>query len=171
LLGSAYGSSWTLLHDFDQTWIRSAWGFRVARCHSGHCRFVIWGESTEEDVMNISLWTAQVVLAVCFSGSGAAKSTMSRDRMLATGQTGIAMFPLPVVRFTAVMELLAAVGLVVPRLTGIATFLTPLAAAGLCVVMFGAAWAHARLHEPRSVTVNAALFCMAAFVAVGRIVG
>ena len=74
-----------------------------------------------------------------FAGSGAAKSTMSRDRMLATGQTGIAMFPLPVVRFTAVMELLAAVGLIVPWLTGIAEVLTPMAAIGLCIVMVGAA--------------------------------
>ena len=121
--------------------------------------------------MNISLWVAEVVLAVFFAGSGVAKSTMSRDRMLATGQTGIAMFPLPVVRCTAVMELLAAVGLVVPWLTGIATFLTPLAAAGLCVVMVGAAWAHTRLHEPRNVAVNAGLFGLAMFVAVGRIVG
>jgi uncharacterized membrane protein YphA (DoxX/SURF4 family) len=128
------------------------------------------GESTEEDVMNVALWIAQIVLAVFFAGSGTAKSTMSRDRMLATGQTGIAMFPLPVVRFTAVMEMLAAVGLVVPWLTGIATFLTPLAAAGLCVVMVGAAWAHTRLHEPRNVAVNAVLFGLAAFVAVGRVV-
>jgi uncharacterized membrane protein YphA (DoxX/SURF4 family) len=121
--------------------------------------------------MNISLWVAQIVLAVFFVGSGVAKSTMSRDRMLATGQTGIAMFPLPVVRFTAVMEILAAVGLVAPRLTGIGPVLTPLAAAGLCVVMVGAAWAHARLREPRNVTVNAALFGLAAFVVVGRLIG
>lgn len=121
--------------------------------------------------MNISLWIAQVALAVFFAGSGTAKSTMSRDRMLATGQTGIAMFPLPVVRFTAAMELLAAVGLVVPWLTGIAGFLTPLAAAGLCVVMVGAGWAHSRLREPRSIAVNAALFGLAAFVVVGRVIG
>ena len=121
--------------------------------------------------MNIALWIAQLVLALLFAGSGIAKSTMSRDRMLATGQTGIAMYPLPVVRFTATMEILAAFGLVLPWLTGIATILTPLAAVGLCCVMVGAAWAHSRLHEPMSIAVNTVLFGLAAFVAVGRLVG
>ena len=119
--------------------------------------------------MNMALWIAQIILAVVFAGSGIAKSTMTRERLLASGQTGIAMFPMPVVRFTATMELLAAVGLVAPRLTGIATVLTPLAAAGLCAVMVGAAWAHTQLHEPRNVAANAVLFGLAAFVAVGRV--
>jgi uncharacterized membrane protein YqjE len=89
--------------------------------------------------------------------------------MLATGQTGVAMFTTPVVRFTAAMELLAAVGLVAPGLAGVGAVLTPLAAVGLCVVMVGAAWAHTRLHEPSSVAVNAVLFGLAAFVIVGRL--
>ncbi|RAV00496.1 DoxX family protein [Mycolicibacter senuensis] len=104
-----------------------------------------------------------------FAASGAAKLTMARERLIATGQTGVAMFPMPVVRFTAAMELLAAVGLVAPGLTGIGTVLTPLAALGLCVVMIGAAWAHSRLHEPRSVLINAVMFGLAAFVIVGRL--
>ncbi|CAJ1493866.1 DoxX family protein [[Mycobacterium] kokjensenii] len=120
--------------------------------------------------MNTALWTAQVVLAAIFAASGTAKLTMSRERLLATGQTGIAMFPMPVVRFTAAMELLAALGLIAPGLTGIGPVLTPLAAAGLCVVMVGAAWAHSKLHEPASVAVNAVLFATAAFVALGALV-
>jgi hypothetical protein len=94
---------------------------------------------------------------------------MSRQRLLDTGQTGIAMFPMPVVRFTAAMELLAVIGLVAPGLTRIGLLFTPLAAAGLCVVMIGAAWAHSRLHEPRSVLANAVLFGLAAFVFIGRL--
>jgi uncharacterized membrane protein YphA (DoxX/SURF4 family) len=125
----------------------------------------------EEDAMNVARWTAQLILAVVFAVSGTAKSTMSRSRMLATGQTGVAMFAQPVVRFTAAMELLAALGLLVPWGTGIAPVMTPLAAGGLCVVMVGAAWAHSRLHEPRNVAVNAVLFALAAFVMVGRLFG
>lgn len=119
--------------------------------------------------MNTALWAAQLTLAAVFAASGAAKLTMARDRLIATGQTGVAMFPMPVVRFTAAMELLAAVGLVAPGLTGIGTVLTPLAAVGLCVVMIGAAWAHSRLHEPWSVLVNAVMFGLAAFVIVGHL--
>jgi len=119
--------------------------------------------------MNTALWAAQLTLAAVFAASGAAKLTMARDRLIATGQTGVAMFPMPVVRFTAAMELLAAVGLVAPGLTGIGTVLTPLAALGLCVVMIGAAWAHSRLHEPWSVLVNTTMFGLAAFVIVGHL--
>jgi DoxX-like protein len=119
--------------------------------------------------VNLALWIAQIVLAVFFAGSGAVKSTMSRQRLLDTGQTGIAMFPMPIVRFTAGMELVAVLGLILPEATGIAEILTPVAAIGLCVVMVGAAWAHTRLHEPRSVAVNVVLFTLAAFVALGRL--
>lgn len=121
--------------------------------------------------MDILLWAAQLVLAAVFAASGTAKLTMARDRLLATGQTGIAMFPMPLVRFTAAAEVLAAVGLVAPWLSGTARLLTPLAAAGLCVVMIGAAWAHSRLHEPKAVVVNVVLFALATFVMLGRLFG
>jgi uncharacterized membrane protein YphA (DoxX/SURF4 family) len=119
--------------------------------------------------MNAALWAAQLVLAAVFAVSGTAKLTMTRERLLATGQTGIALFPMPVVRFIAAMELLAVVGLVAPGATGIGQVLTPLAAGGLCVVMVGAAWAHSRLREPWSVAANTVLFGLAAFVLIGRL--
>jgi hypothetical protein len=78
---------------------------------------------------------------------------------------------MPVVRLTAVGELLAVLGLLLPWATGIARVLTPLAAVGLCVVMVGAASAHARLREPWSVAANAVLFTLALAVAVGRFAG
>ena len=53
------------------------------------------------------------MLALVFAGSGVAKSTMSRERLVATGQTGAASFPMPVVRCAAAMRLLAAVGLII----------------------------------------------------------
>jgi hypothetical protein len=121
--------------------------------------------------MNLTLWIFQVLLAALFAGSGLAKSTMSRERMLATGQTGIALFPMPVVRLTAACELLAAAGLLLPWMTGVVPVLTPVAALGLCVVMIGAASAHLRLHEPRSVAANTVLFGLALTVTIGRFAG
>jgi hypothetical protein len=81
----------------------------------------------------------------------------------------VALYPMPVVRFTAGCELLAAVGLLLPWATGIAPVLTPLAAAGLCAVMVGAAISHTRLKEPRNVAFNAVLFAAAGTVAVARL--
>jgi hypothetical protein len=121
--------------------------------------------------MNLTLWVFQAVLAVVFAGSGVAKSTMSREKLLATGQTGVALFPMPVVRATAVAELFAVAGLILPWATGIGRVFTPLAALGLCVVMIGAASSHARLREPGNVAVNALLFGLALTVAIGRLAG
>ena len=51
-------------------------------------------------------------------------------------------------RFIGVMELLGAAGLILPAVTGIAPILTPLAAAGLAVMMLLAAPTHLRRKEP-----------------------
>ncbi|MDX2974681.1 DoxX family protein [Kribbella solani] len=118
--------------------------------------------------MDIITWIFTGVLAVVFAVSGVAKSVMSRARLLASGQTGIAPFPMPLVRCVAGCELLAVLGLFVPWLVGTARVLTPLAAVGLAVVMIGAATSHASLREPRAVAANTVLLALAAFVAASR---
>ena len=119
--------------------------------------------------MSTALWISSGILAVIFIGSGLAKSTMSREALLATGQSGIALFPMPVVRFTALCEIAAGIGLFAPWIAGIAPVLTPAAALGLCVVMAGAAIAHASLREPKQVAVNLSLLALAGFVAAARL--
>ncbi|MFG1623050.1 DoxX family protein [Kribbella sp. NPDC049227] len=118
--------------------------------------------------MNTVTWIFTGVLAVVFTVSGVAKSTMSRDRLIATGQTGIAPFPMPLVRAVAICELFAVAGLFAPWLTDTARVLTPLAAVGLTVVMIGAATSHASLREPKPVAANTTLLALAAFVAATR---
>ena len=121
--------------------------------------------------MNVLLWTLQVALAAVFAVSGLAKISQPKDRLIASGQTGVAPFPLPVIRVTAFCELLGAIGILLPRLVGIATFLTPLAAGGFAVVMVGAIGSHAYLREARNVGLTVAIFIAAVTVAVGRAVG
>lgn len=121
--------------------------------------------------MNALLWTLQVLLAVIFAGSGLAKISWPKDRLIATGQTGVAPFPLPVVRLTAFCELLGAVGILMPTITGVAPYLTPLAAVGFVIVMVGAMGAHTYLREPRSVAINILVLIAAVTVAVGRAQG
>jgi uncharacterized membrane protein YphA (DoxX/SURF4 family) len=119
--------------------------------------------------MNIALWVTQVILAATFAVSGTLKSVQSKERMIATGQTGVAPFPLPVIRGVAACELLAVVGLILPWSTGVAPVLTPLAAVGLAVVMVGAAVSHWSLREYKQVFgVNLVLLLACAFVAAGR---
>jgi uncharacterized membrane protein YphA (DoxX/SURF4 family) len=118
--------------------------------------------------VNIYLWVAQGILALIFLASGIAKATMSRQKMLATGQTGAASQPLSLVRFIAYCEVLGAAGLVLPLALGIGRLLTPLAAAGLAVIMIGAARIHTRLKESYAVAVNIGLLALCVFVVYGR---
>jgi hypothetical protein len=118
------------------------------------------------------MWVAQAQLAVVFLLSGAAKLTMSPERMLATGQTGAAAFP----RFTAACELLAVAGLILPGLLGVAETLTGWAALGLAVVMLGAMSMHAKLAvsehratEWRNTRFNVAPLLLCVFLPAGRI--
>jgi uncharacterized membrane protein YphA (DoxX/SURF4 family) len=125
--------------------------------------------TTKEIVMNTLLWICQILLAIVYVVSGAQKSTQSKDRMIATGQTGVRDYPIGFIRFIATCELLGAMGLVLPRAVGILPILTPLAAIGLGIIMIGAARAHARLHEPRNVAINLVLLTVLAFVVIGRL--
>ncbi|OBH88751.1 DoxX family protein [Mycobacterium sp. E2733] len=121
--------------------------------------------------MNLLLWTLQVTLAAVFTASGLAKISQPKERLIASGQTGVTPFPLPVIRITAFCELLGAIGIVLPRLVGIAAFLTPLAAFGFAIVMVGAIGSHAYLREPRNVAATGAIFAAAVTVATGRALG
>ncbi len=120
--------------------------------------------------MNIALWIAQGLLAAVFGASGYAKSTQTKEKMIATGQTGVAPFSLPAIRVVAALELAAAVGLILPWATGIAPVLTPLAAVGLAVVMVGAAISHWSLREYTQVfAINSVVLMGCLFVAVARL--
>jgi uncharacterized membrane protein YphA (DoxX/SURF4 family) len=118
--------------------------------------------------MNIALWTTQGILAAVFAFSGLQKNLRTKERLIASGQTGVKEFSLPFIRFVATMELLGAAGLILPWATRIAPVLTPLAAAGLGIIMVGAARAHARLHEPRNVAANLVLLALCVIVVLGR---
>lgn len=122
-------------------------------------------------VVNTALWIGQGVLAALFTVSGVLKSVQSKERMLATGQTGVREFPLPAIRVVAACELVAVAGLLLPQATGVAPVLTPLAALGLALVMVGAAVAHTRIGEPRTAAVNVLIMLLCLVVAAGRIAG
>jgi hypothetical protein len=118
--------------------------------------------------MNLALWIAQSLVAAIFLGSGLAKLVMSKEKMAATGQTGVASLPLGFVRFIACCELLGAVGLVLPIALSKDRFLTQFAAMGLAILMVGAAGIHFRLQERKPIVVNVALFALCVFIASGR---
>jgi uncharacterized membrane protein YphA (DoxX/SURF4 family) len=85
--------------------------------------------------MNTALWIIQWLLAALFVFAGATKLIMPIEDMLAQMPIGL---PGWFLRFIGVAELLGGTGLVIPWLTGVKPRLTPLAAAGLVIIMIGA---------------------------------
>ncbi|WP_328869300.1 DoxX family protein [Streptomyces sp. NBC_00287] len=117
--------------------------------------------------MNVFLWIVQAVLALMFAMAGVMKSTQPKAK-LAEKLPWVSDYSAGTVRFIGVVELAAALGLILPAATGIAPVLTPLAATGLAVVMVLAMVAHARRKEPQAIGFNAVLLILAALVAWGR---
>ena len=84
---------------------------------------------------NTKLWIVQGLLAALFLLAGVPKLVMSAEQMVAPGPIQV---PVLFVRFIGVCEILGAIGMVLPGLTGIKPGLTPLGAAGLVIIMIGA---------------------------------
>ncbi len=121
--------------------------------------------------MGTALWIVQGLLAVAFIGAGSMKLLKSHDVLKADPKMGWANdFSSGLVKFIGAGESAAALGLVLPGLTGIAPILTPLAGLGLVGLMLGAAATHLRRSETLMVVPPLALAALAAFVAYGRFV-
>lgn len=116
--------------------------------------------------MNVFLWIVQAILAAAFAMSGLVKAAQPMTK-LADTYPWVRDFSAATVRFIGVVEVLGAIGLIVPAATGIAPVLTPIAAAGLAVLMVLAATVHIRRKEAE-VSITAVLFVIAAFVAWAR---
>lgn len=117
--------------------------------------------------MNIALWIAQGLLAAMYLMAGSMK----------TFQTAKAKEQFPwardrsdgFVRFVGTSELLGALGLILPILTGILPWLTPIAAAGLAIIQLLAIFAeHLPKKEYSVIPVNAVLLGLSIFVVFGR---
>jgi uncharacterized membrane protein YphA (DoxX/SURF4 family) len=118
--------------------------------------------------MNLALWIIAIVLAVAFAGSGLMKLVVPKDKLVTAGQGWAQDFSPTNIRLIGLVEIVGAVGLVLPAAVHIAPILVPLAAVGLAFVMVGAIVVHARRKEPLNIAVNVVLIALAVVVAWGR---
>ena len=88
--------------------------------------------------MNIVLWIIQILLALMFLFAGGTKLILPLDVLKSMGLPNQVVLPGLLLRFIGVCEVLGALGLVLPGLLRIRPGLTPLAAAGLLIIMIGA---------------------------------
>lgn len=117
--------------------------------------------------MNIVLWVIAIVLAVAFGAAGLMKATTPKQKLAET-MNWVEDFSDRTVKLIGVIEILGALGLVLPAALDIAPVLTPVAASGLALTMVLAALTHARRKELPTIAVNAVLGGLALFVAIMR---
>lgn len=118
--------------------------------------------------MNVVLWVIAGFLAAAFLGTGILKASRSKEQLAAAGMGWTEDFNAGLIRTIGVLEIVAAVGLILPGVTGIAPVLAPIAAVGLVLVMIGAMITHGRRGELQGVVTAGILLVLAAVVAWGR---
>jgi uncharacterized membrane protein YphA (DoxX/SURF4 family) len=121
-----------------------------------------------ELLMNIALWVVAGLLAAAFLASGIMKMVQPKEKLAASGMGWAEDFSPGAIKAIGALEVLAAVGLILPALLGIVPVLVPLAALGLVLLMVGALIVHLRRRESQALVVNLVLIALAGFVAWGR---
>lgn len=117
----------------------------------------------------IGLWSAQIALAVLFGLAGAMHAFMTPEAMAQMGAGWALGAPVWLVRFIGLCELAGAAGVILPALTRIMPFLTPLAALGFAVIQILAMIVHtARGEIAMTAPINLALLGLSLFVLWGR---
>jgi uncharacterized membrane protein YphA (DoxX/SURF4 family) len=119
--------------------------------------------------VSIALWVVSILLAVAFLAAGGSKLTQPKEKLASRGMGYVEDFSQTQIRLIGTAEVLAAIALIVPQAFDVWTWLTPVAAVGLALLMVGAAVTHIRRKEPQVLGANTILFALAAFVAIGRI--
>jgi len=118
---------------------------------------------TKRPIMTYVLWIVQVLLALLFLFAGGAKLVLSAEAL-----KGPVAIPVLFLRFIGVCEILGALGLILPGLLRIRPGLTPLAAAGLVIIMIGATVTNLAGGAAPVALITLVVGLLAAFVAYGR---
>lgn len=117
--------------------------------------------------MNVFLWIAAGVLAAMFLLAGGLKVARPKEKLASIMEWTVSV-PEVQVKALGLVEVLGAIGLILPRALNIAPVLTPAAAVGCAIVMIGATIVHVRMEDYPGVGMPAVLLTLAVIVAAGR---
>lgn len=119
--------------------------------------------------MNVTLWIAAGLLAAVALVGGITKAFVPKEKLAEhhggewTGHAGAGF-----VKTLGVLELLAAVGLILPAVLDIAPVLVPMTAGCWVLLMIGAMITHGRFGQPKLAILNSVYLVLAAFIVWGR---
>jgi hypothetical protein len=119
--------------------------------------------------MNIALWIAAGLLAGVALAGGITKTFLPKEKLAAheggrwTGDASVGF-----VKTLGILELLAAVGLILPAVLDIAPVVVPVTAVCWVVLMVGAMITHGRYGQFKLVMLNSVYLALAAYIALGR---
>ena len=119
--------------------------------------------------MHIALWIVAGLLALVALAGGITKTFVPLDKLSQHDGAAWTRGARPaLVRTLGVLEILAAIGLVLPAVLGIAPVMVPVTAACWIALMIGAMITHGRLGQAKLVMVNVAYLALAVVIVVGR---
>jgi uncharacterized membrane protein YphA (DoxX/SURF4 family) len=118
--------------------------------------------------VDVVLWIIAGLLAAVFAMAGLMKIAQPKAKLAASGMAWTEDFSAGAIKGIGALEVLAAIGLILPAALDIAPVLVPVAATGLAVMMLGAAFVHARRKENQMIGANVVLLILAVVVAWGR---
>jgi hypothetical protein len=124
----------------------------------------------KENLMDLALWIAAGLLAVVALVGGISKTFVPKKKLAeAAGGGWTADAGVGFVKTLGVLELLAAVGLILPAVAGIAPVMVPGTAVCWVLLMVGAMIIHVRYRDgAKFVVVNSIYLALVAFIAWGR---
>jgi DoxX-like family len=111
--------------------------------------------------MKVAYWIIAGLLALFFLYAGGKKVAQSQDQ-LRPMMGWVDQIPMPLVRTIGVLEILGAIGLILPPLTGIAVGLALAAAVGFLLLQIGATALHLSRGEAKLIGLNLGLIVTAA---------
>jgi hypothetical protein len=118
--------------------------------------------------MNLALWIVAALLAAVFLGSGVMKLVQPKAK-LASSMDVLNDFGAGTIKMIGTLEVLAAVGLVLPAALDVAPVLVPVAGVGLVLLMVGALLTHLRRRELWAVVPILVLIALTGLVVWGRL--
>ncbi len=119
--------------------------------------------------MNLALWIGAALLAAVALAGGVTKTFVPREKLAAAPGGGwTAQMNAGFLRGLGVLEMLAAVGLILPAVVDIAPALVPVTAVCWVLLMVGAMITHGRLGETKFMVLNSVYLVLAVFIAWGR---